>query len=436
MPLFLTLSQTPHPLRARHYFTLIFILVSSFCVAQQPAIIIKDTTTTVQKDRKESPFSTGYYPIGFFDIDLRYIIKYNNFEGIRLGFGGITNERLLETFKVGGYVARGFKDENYKYSLGGNLRLEPKTNTWFNLYYVNDIAEIGSFKYLTDERVYSVFEPRLVNITQFYFYRTWRTSLQHEFNDKIMSELRFSQTKIDQIEDYRFINDGVTYKNYHLAEASFAIRISPKTDFLTTEDGRIEYFDGFPKITAQVTQGVAGVLKSDFNYTKLGVKFDYYIKRTNLTSTQFLLEGDIAFGDVPLTHLFHSYPNSPTKDEILQRFSVAGVRSFETMYFGEFFSDKITTLLVKHSLKRFYISNKFKPELVFITRHALGDLKNPEEHTGLTFGTLDQLYSESGLELNKLLFGFGFSFAYRYGFYHLPDFEDNISFKFTFNLKI
>ncbi|TDI77009.1 MAG: hypothetical protein E2O83_08715 [Bacteroidetes bacterium] len=106
------------------------------------------------------------------------------------------------------------------------------------------------------------------------------------------------------------------------------------------------------------------------------------------------------------------------------------------MYFGEFFSDKLTTLQVKHSLRRFYFSRKFQPELVFITRHAWGDLKNPEDHLGVDFNTLDEFYSETGLELNRILFGFGLSVAYRYGFYYLPDFEDNISFKFTFKLKI
>ncbi|MEL6810153.1 MAG: hypothetical protein AAFP76_02335, partial [Bacteroidota bacterium] len=253
---------------------------------------------------------------------------------------------------------------------------------------------------------------------------------------KFMSEVRLARAKIDQIEDYAFLQDGVTYSSYQLAEATVSIRISPKTNFFTADDGRIEYFDGFPKISAQITQGLKGIAKSDFNYTKVGLKLDYYVKRTDLSSTNIVLEGGMAFGDVPLTHLFHAYPNSPTKDEILQRFSVAGVRSFETMYFGEFFSDKLATLQVKHSLRRFYFSSTFKPELVFITRHALGDLSNPEEHLGIGFGTLDQLYSESGFELNRILFGFGLSFAYRYGFYNLSDFEDNVSFKFTFNLKI
>ena len=106
------------------------------------------------------------------------------------------------------------------------------------------------------------------------------------------------------------------------------------------------------------------------------------------------------------------------------------------MFFGEFFSDRLATLQVKHSLRRFYFSRRFKPELVLISRHAIGGLDNQERHLGIPFNTLDRLYNEAGLELNRLLFGFGLSFAYRYGYYNLPDLEDNISFKFTFYLKL
>ncbi len=420
----------------RNAFFAILLFIALPAIGQKPAIVQQDSTQTTKTVKKESPFSTGFYPLGFFDVDLRYFIKYNNYEAFRFGFGGITNDKLFENFKIGGHIAYGIKDKDFKYSLGGNYRINKEHNTWIDLYYINDINEIASHNYLTDARVYSVFEPRLVNITQFYKHRTWKTSIQHEFNSKILGEMRLSRIKIDQIENYRFLLDNTTFKNYHLAEATASIRISPKSKFFTTDDGRVEYYDGLPKISAQITQGVAGIAKSDFTYTKFGLKLDYYIKRTNLSSTNFILEGNLALGEVPLTHLYHAYPNSPTKDEILQRFSVAGVRSFETMYFGEFFSDRLTTLQVKHSLRYFNFSEKIKPELVFISRHALGDLSNKDRHLGFEFDTLNQLYNETGFEFNKLFFGFGLSFAYRYGFYNLPDFEDNISFKFTFNLKV
>ncbi|MCW5518932.1 hypothetical protein J1N09_03720 [Aureitalea sp. L0-47] len=415
---------------------LLLFLLPFFLEAQEPAVETRPDTTSTSREKKVSPFKSGFYPLGFFDVDLRYFIKYNNYEGFRLGFGGITNERLFENLKIGGYIARGFKDKDFKFSIGGSVRVNKEHSTWINAYYYDDIREIGTMSYLTDNRVYSVFEPRRLNVTQFFKYRTVMGNVQHEFSPKFLGELRAEHSKIDQIEDYQFLDNRTLYSAYETAEVTASVRISPKTNFITVDDGRIEYFDGFPKISAQVTQSIPGIAGSDFSYTKFGLKLDYYIKREDLSSTNILLEGNYATGDVPLTHLFHAYPNSPTKDEILQRFSVAGRRSFETMYFGEFFSDQLLTLQVKHSLRRFYFSERFQPELVFITRHAFGDMSRPERHVGIPFNTLDELYSESGLELNRLLFGFGLSFAYRYGFYHLPDFEDNISFKFTFYLKL
>lgn len=417
-------------------FFVLFFGIAFAAIAQQPAIETKSDSLSSKDAKKESPFSTGYYTIGFFDVDLKTLIKYNNYESFRLGIGGLTNENLFEDYRLGGYIAYGFKDRAIKYSLGGGMRIHKPTKTWVNLYYADDIKEIGAFEYLTDARVYSIFEPRLVNITQFYKYRKWYANITSELTPKILSEVWVSHSNVKNIENYIFVNDGKLYNKYQLAEATVSFRISPKTNFFTNEEGTIEYFDGFPKISAQITKGFSDVAESDFNYAKFGLKLDYYIKRTDLSSTNILLEGSLATGDLPLTHLFHSYPNQPTKDEILQRFSVAGVQSFETMYFGEFFSDKLTTLQVKHSLRRFKLTEKWKPELVFITRHALGNMDDREKHIGIPFNTLDQLYNETGFEVNKIFFGFGLSAAYRYGYYNLPEFSDNISFKFTFYLKV
>ena len=63
-------------------------------------------------------------------------------------------------------------------------------------------------------------------------------------------------------------------------------------------------------------------------------------------------------------------------------------------------------------------------------------MSNIQRHQGVQFNTLEKLYSESGFEINKILFGFGLSFAYRYGGYHLSKLDDNIAFKFTFNLSL
>jgi hypothetical protein len=189
-------------------------------------------------------------------------------------------------------------------------------------------------------------------------------------------------------------------------------------------------------VSTQITKGFKGIAGSDFNYAKFGLKLDYEIERKNLSNTSFLLQGVLATGDVPLTHLFHAFPNQPTKERLFNRFSVAGVQSFETMYFGEFYSDKLAMLQIKHTFRRFKLAKNWKPELVVLSRHAIGDMSDPDRHFGITFNELDHFYNEAGFEINKIALGFGLSFAYRYGYYNLPNFEDNVSFKFTFNLKI
>ncbi|WP_167598177.1 DUF5686 family protein [Leeuwenhoekiella sp. ZYFB001] len=381
-------------------------------------------------------FGIGYYTVDFFDFDLTYPVKYNNYEGLRLGLGGVTNASFSQKFRLEGYTAYGFKDKALKYGIGGGIMLNESHGAWLSLTYNDDLQEVGSFNYLTDRRVYSLFEPRLVNITQFFDYKTLRLNQEYQITPKILSEFQFAKSNIVQTQDYRFVLGDESYQEYDITEATFGVRWSPSSKFMRSEKGTVEIYDGYPKVTAQVSKGISGLFDGDFDFTRVGAKFYYQVERLNKSTTEFLIEGKMAFGEVPLTHLFHAYPNAPTKETIMQRFSVAGVNSFETMYFGEFFSDRIATLQVKHHLRPFNLGEKFKPEMVFITRYAIGDISNIARHQDVSFGTLDKGYTETGFEINKILFGFGTSLTYRYGAYSLPSFADNIAFKFTFNLQL
>lgn len=418
------------------------MLIGLSAFAQQNNETENDSVTGLKKTisefskKKGQPFTTGYLPIGFFDLDLKTLFKYNAHEGLRLGIGGVTNEKLFENYKLGGYVAYGFKDEKIKYSLGGSALVNKEKKAWASLYYSDDIKEIGTYDLLTDARFYSLFEPRLLNIIQFYKYTQWQANLQAEVSPKILTELRIQHSDVGNFEDYYFIKDGKGYQEYKLAEAILAFRVKLRTDSIVNDDQKKVATDILPRVSVQITKGFKGIADSDFNYAKFGLKLDYEIERKNLSNTSFLLQGDLAVGDVPLTHLFHSFPNQPLKERLFNRFSVAGVQSFETMYFGEFYSDKLAMLQIKHTFRRFMLAKNWKPELVVISRHAIGDMSDPDSHFGIPFETMDHFYNEAGFELNKIALGFGLSFAYRYGYYNLPSFEDNVSFKFTFNLKI
>ena len=411
-------------------------------LTQSDSLFFKGTSQTLQRQntikriKKLENVNNGFFPIFKWKTDLKTLIKVNNFEGFRLGIGGLTNEDFSDKFRVGGYIAYGTKDNKIKFGVNTGFLLKRDTNMWLNAEYTDDVREVGSYAYLTDERVYSLFEPRLVNIIFFYKEKTTAISLQNRLAPNILSELKIAHDQIQQTGNYQFFDNNVAYSSYDLTRALLSLRWSPKSRFLKFDNNFINIREHYPVISGQVEQYFGNTFGGDLSFTKFNLKGTYIIDYINSQQTEFSLEGNYAIGDVPLTHSFHAYPNAPKDDKILGRFSVAGVKSFETMFFNEFFSTRLASLHIKHRLAPFKISNTFRPQLVLISRHAIGDFSNQEKHLNIDFNTLEKGYSEAGLELNKIFWGFGLSFAYRYGAYHLPSFDDNIAFKFTFNFQI
>lgn len=431
----------------KHFFALLIICISSCATAQidpnkeseeqnSEKKIVKTEKDSLKKRVFLENISLGYFPTKYFNFDLRHLIKFNQFEGLRTGLGGITNDTFSEKYRINGYFVFGFADQRSKYSVGGGFRVHEKSNTWVNFTFTDDLQETGSSKFLTDKRFFSFFEPRLLNIDLFHRHITRSLSLQHKITNHLLSETEFAVSNINPTYNYTFVSNGKAYTNYKLSTAKLSLQWSPFSKYEFVNKRINETVDGYPKFTAQLTKSVSNVFNSDFNFTKLDFRTIHQIDHGEGSLTRLTLVAGIASGESPLTHLYHAYPNNINKETILQRFSVAGLNSFETMFFNEFFSDRFATLQFKHYLKPFKISERYQPQMVLISRYAVGNMRSIDQHQGISFGTLDKLYSESGFEINKLLWGFGLSFAYRYGSYHLPKLEDNIAFKFTFNLSL
>ena len=423
----------------RQLLLLYLICSASFLYAQYPTTEL-DTAgvanDSLSKKRFLKQLGNGFFPTQFLDLDLRYLVKFNQYEGFRTGLGGVTNDAFSEKYRINSYLVYGFKDHRFKYRIGGGFRVNALTNTWVNLFYVDDLTETGSSVFLTDKRFFSFFEPRLLNIDLFHKHITKAVSLEHSLTNKLLSETEFAISKIDPTYNYIFRVDGKDFTNWDITTAKTSFQWSPFSKFEIVDDAVTEIEDGYPKFSLQLTQSFKDVIKGDFNFFKADFRTIHKFSYNDDVFTEATLTSGIATGKTPLTHLYHAYPNNITKETILQRFSVAGINSFETMYFNEFFSDRYATLQLKHFVKPFRFSDKYQPQLVLISRFALGNMHDIERHQNISFGTLNKGFSEAGFELNKLLFGFGLSFAYRYGGYHLPVWEDNIAVKFTFNISL
>lgn len=378
----------------------------------------------------------GFLPTGPFDLDLRKLFSYNNYEGFRVGLGGITNDRFSKTIKVEGYSAYGTKDGNFKYSLGIGTRLSEATNSWIGISYTDDVREIASTVYAIDKRGFKIYDPRPFNISTFYNYKSWKAFVETKFIPKTESIWEIATAKVDPKFDYTFVLNGKTYTNFAMTTAMVSLKWSPFSDYMQTPNGRVEVEKRFPNFTFQFTKSIADGALNDFSFGKIDLKTELEKNHLNGQKTSVLVQSGYAFGELPLTHLYSISPNNITKETIIQRVTFAGKNSFETMFYNEFFSSEYVYFQLKHGFQRITLFKKVKPSFVFVTRMAWGNLHHPERHLGVEFKTLNQGYFESGIELNQIYKGIGLVGFYRYGPNGLLKFEDNIAVKISYVLNL
>jgi len=378
----------------------------------------------------------GYIPIGPVDLDLRYLLSFNNYEGFRLGLGGITNEKFSRKYRLEGYTAYGTKDGNWKYSIGGAARIGKFSNTWIGGSYTDDVREIASTSFAIDKRVFKIYDPRPINLSTFYNHKTWRGYIETKIIPKTESIWQLTHSRVEPKFDYIYNVDGKAYTNYDMTTAMVAMQWNPFSDYMQTPTGRLETDKRYPRFTFQFTQSLPKMFDNDFTFSKLDVRAEYEKKYLNGQKTGLLMEAGYALGDLPLTHLYNTSPNSLTKEKLIERITIAGKNSFETMYFNEFFSSKYVMFQFKHGFKRMEIVKGVKPAIVLVTRMAWGDIDKPEQHVGIEYKTLRDGFFESGVEINQIYKVLGLSGFYRYGPNQLSKFEDNLSIKLTLVLNL
>ena len=378
----------------------------------------------------------GYLPVSYFDIDLRSIIKYNGYEGFRLGLGIVTNEKLSEKFKFATYGAYGLKDDKFKFGFTPSYLLNKLNETWVGVSYSDDVHEIAETSFATDKRRFKIYDPRPINITTFYNSKSSTIFLESKLVPKSDTYISFNHHKIQPLFNYIYSLNGINFSDYTITTGQLSIQWNPFSSFMQTPKGLLEYEKRHPKISFQVIKSIPNLLDNSFDFTKIDFRTYYELPFLSGQKSSVLIQGGIVLGDAPLTHLYSIAPNSINRDAILKRVTFSGKNSFETMYYNEFFSDRYVALHLKHTFNRINLGYHIDPEFSIATRFAIGTIDNPENHIGLPFKSLKNGFIESGIEANKIFKGIGLTAYYRYGPNQLPRFDDNISIKISYHLDL
>jgi len=388
-----------------------------------------------QKIRIGRNLLKGLYHTSYVDLDLSKVILYNNYEGIRVGIGFISNNSLSKRFKIDTYTAYGIKDHTLKYHAGISSKLIKDSNTWLGFSYTDDVYEAAHLHFIDDKAAFSPINPRNLNIGQFYNSKTYNAYLKHDIRPNLTANLDLSSGLYNPKFLYVYISPTKILTSYHLTLATLKFQWNPFSKYMQSPVGKLKTVNGYPQITAQLTKSVPTFLGGDFNYIKFNLRIIHKIKIISNGITNLLLRAGYISNAAPLPQLFNATPNFKLQNPWRKRINLAGRNAFETMSFNEFISDKFVSLQVKHNFRDLKLGAKFRPQFTLVSRFAIGTLGHKLYHHDVSFKTMEKGYYESGFELNNLFKGFGLSSFYRYGSYRYHNFSDNITLKITFHFN-
>jgi len=383
---------------------------------------------------------TGKLKWGPVDLDLDKFVRYNDYEGFRLGAGLHTNKKVSKVFSVGGYGAYGFKDKTFKYGGDINTLIHKNYDISFNVSYQKDVAEPGVVQFN------SYYKPLLSKAANRNFYLNRMNN-----NEKVEARLKFrtlrylrvqlfaNQERVDVTNDYYYEKsiDGFTTvfdQNYLFNEVGIELKYAFKQKIIQTLNYKYAKSTKYPILYAKIEQGI-NQRDGEYQYTRFTFRSEKQFRIKNIGRPKFYIETGMTVGDAPIVKLNNSIGIYKLGD-FGKPLLISAENAFETMLPYEFFSDRFATLHFRHSFGSLLFKlKKFAPELVVTTSVGFGTLKNADKHQGETFKTMEKGFYESGLAINNLykinFTTLGISAHYRYGPYQFEKTSENFTVKLS-----
>ena len=382
--------------------------------------------------------ATGAIPWGPIDMPINRFFDFNDYEGIRLGLGAETNDKVIRNFRLGGYGAYGFQDEAFKY--GGYAKWTPESNRGFNVRasYSNDVTESGGTTFSNDRL------PTFSNEGLKKFYISRMDGVEKYQMDVGFRALRdFQFTFIGNLQnrtitsDYRFFDENLAEgveptDQFTLFETALDIRYSFREKYAEMFGMKFPVESKYPVVHLRLSQGLDDYLDADYDYQRVDVKIDQHILWKGLGTTSLRIAGGLIEGEIPITAQFRM------QGTFSSGFLLATEYSFETMRPNEFYADRYASFFFRHDFKDLLLSEKkFNPGLVLIFSYGVGQLTQTdvEQHRDFSFTTMENGLAEGGLAINNLLklgmTSIGVAGFYRMGSYASEDWEDNAVFKLS-----
>lgn len=390
-----------------------------------------------------SSLSRGRLGIGKFDLLLNRFLAYNEFEGVRLGAGLATNEKLIKWVSLESYYAYGFRDKDIKYGGGLRFYLNPKREFEFYVSYKNDVEEPGRHSvvqgrsYLRSGEVIRNFFTRRMDWVEEY-----RADIKYRPARGLFLKTSFSAEERKAFE--RSITDQLLDpETYRTAELGIELNYSPNEELMQVKRALIPTNISYPNFRLSASRAIPGLFDSNQNFTRVQFGAEHLFRVRGLGETRvFGSAGKVWGNNIPESYLMYGRGVLGESD-----FGLLATGYFQTMSLYQFVNDEFAQVGITHNFGSvFGLKKSFsKPELKLAYQAAIGNLSadNAEDLRSAAI-TMDRPYLEAGLIIDNILrlknsfyySGFGIGAFYRHGYYGLPDEMENLSFILSFAISL
>jgi len=376
---------------------------------------------------------TGRWPWGPIDIDISKFINYNTYEGLILGLGIHTNDKLARWFRIGGFYQYAFAISTSVYGGDGTFYINKRHDISLTGDYYYNLVPSGLVSFpLDNESILGgnfgpLFALKLDRTQHFGMNFGFRAFKWFLFNLGLSNDFKTSTTW-----DYAVIqgNSVTLGDQFTFTEVKAGFKWAYKEQYIQTIDNRINLGTKYPLVWIEYTRGIKGFINGQYDYNKIDLKVKKTFNIKFLGKLTFQLSGGYVDQPIPACNLYYG-------NATYRVFSLYAPNTFGTMRMNEFLSNTYANLFIYHDFGHLLLKGRkwFHPEFAIAQNIGFGWLDNKDHYAFQTPPPREMNlgYYESGLLINNIvnlkLYTIGLGAFYRWGPYGLDNVGDNFAYK-------
>jgi hypothetical protein len=319
-----------------------------------------DTLKTVKKFQHlysiAEILGTGYMRFDKFDYGPIFsTIGYNEVEGLRLRVGGRTYFQKNDPWRIQAYTAYGFKDTKFKYGFSGKWLLDKQNRIIISGGNRKDVEQIGASLTTTNDVLgrsiasSSIFalgsNGKLTNIDltslaiEMEPIKNFRTQIGASFRTLESASKSFS---LDYYTDLPTVSipNGIIKSNVRQSEINLQLEFTPGRKPIGYGVERTYVEAPYARYFVNLSQGLKGVLNSDFEYKKMQLYCKQHFIMGGIGRLDAIVEVGKTYGDIPLG-LMNIVPGNQSLFAIENTFNLLNYYEFE--------ADQYATIQLQHN---------------------------------------------------------------------------------------